>query len=152
MKSSLGNFGHIQYGTTIGSHLNYDANNTQGCDPFISTFPTGQKIVLVEAGGCPVTQKVRNIEAAGGQLAVIGDAFFENVEDVYMEDIDGSGFSLTIPAMMIDRIDANLILEYLLNNTKIKMKAVLEVSKTDKKLVEVSLWYGSSLDLPMNLI
>lgn len=69
-----------------------------------------------------------------------------------MEDIDGSGFSLTIPAMMIDRIDANLILEYLLNNTKIKMKAVLEVSKTDKKLVEVSLWYGSSLDLPMNLI
>lgn len=66
MKSSLGNFGHIQYGTTIGSHLNYDANNTQGCDPFISTFPTGQKIVLVEAGGCPVTQKVRNIEAAGG--------------------------------------------------------------------------------------
>jgi len=58
-------------------------------------------MILVDAGGCPITTKVRNIENAGGQVAVIGDAFLESVEDVWMEDVDGSGFSLTIPALLI---------------------------------------------------
>lgn len=40
----------------------------------------------------------------------------------------------------------------LVKNTTIKMKVQLEVSHTDSKMVEVSLWYGSSLDLPMNLM
>ncbi len=44
---------------------------------------------------------MRNIEKAGGQLALIGDGYYENVEDVWFEDVDGSGFSLTIPAMLI---------------------------------------------------
>jgi hypothetical protein len=83
---------------------------------------------------------------------VIGDAFFENVEDVFMEDMDGSGFSLTIPAMLIEKYDAKLLLDQLVLDTKIKMRAELEVSQTENKMVEVSLWYGSSLDLPMNLM
>ena len=83
---------------------------------------------------------------------MIGDAFFENVEDVFMEDMDGSGFSLTIPAMLIQKDDAKLLLDQLVLDTKIKMRAELEVSQTENKMVEVSLWYGSSLDLPMNLM
>ena len=83
---------------------------------------------------------------------MIGDAFFENVEDVFMEDMDGSGFSLTIPAMLIEKDDAKLLLDQLVLDTKIKMRAELEVSQTENKMVEVSLWYGSSLDLPMNLM
>ena len=83
---------------------------------------------------------------------MIGDAFFENVEDVFMEDMDGSGFSLTIPAMLIEKYDAKLLLDQLVLDTKIKMRAELEVSQTENKMVEVSLWYGSSLDLPMNLM
>jgi len=63
-------------------------------------------MVLVEAGGCPVTTKVRNIEKAGGQIAIIGDGFYDSIEDVYMEDVDGSGFSLTIPALLIGKSDA----------------------------------------------
>jgi len=62
--------------------------------------------VLVDAGKCPITTKVRNIQNAGGQMALIGDAFLVNVDDVWMEDIDGSGFSLTIPGMMISKEDA----------------------------------------------
>lgn len=58
-------------------------------------------MILVDAGGCPITTKVRNIENAGGQVALIGDAFLESVEDVWMEDVDGSGFSLIIPALLI---------------------------------------------------
>jgi hypothetical protein len=46
---------------------------------------------------------VRNIEKAGGQVAVIGDAWFDSLDDVFMEDVDGSGFSLTTPALLIDR-------------------------------------------------
>lgn len=83
---------------------------------------------------------------------MIGDAFFENVEDVFMEDMDGSGFSLTIPAILIQKDDAKLLLDQLVLDTKIKMRAELEVSQTENKMVEVSLWYGSSLDLPMNLM
>ena len=61
-----------------------------------------QGLVLVFAGGCPITTKVRNIENAGGQLAIIGNAYSENVVDVWYEDLDGSGFSLTVPAMLIE--------------------------------------------------
>lgn len=66
-------------------------------------------MVIVNAGGCSVTTKVRNIENAGGQLAIIGDAFFDSVEDVYMEDVDGSGFSLTIPAFLIEKETAIIL-------------------------------------------
>ena len=83
---------------------------------------------------------------------MIGDAYFENVEDVFMEDLDGSGFSLTIPAMLIEKSDSIILLQELIKNTTIRVKAELEVSHTDSKMVEVSLWYGSSLDLPINLI
>ena len=31
-------------------------------------------MVLVDAGECPLTTKVRHIEQAGGQIALIGDA------------------------------------------------------------------------------
>jgi len=66
-------------------------------------------MVLVDAGKCTITTKVRNIENAGGQMALIGDAFYEKIEDVWMEDVDGAGFSLTIPGMMISKEDANAI-------------------------------------------
>ena len=69
-----------------------------------------------------------------------------------MEDLDGSGFSLTIPAMLIQKADAEILMSELSKNTTIKMKARLEVSHSDSKMVEVSLWYGSSLDLPISLI
>ena len=49
-------------------------------------------------------------------MALIGDAFFENIEDVWMEDVDGSGFSLTIPGMMISKEDAYEIKEALKAN------------------------------------
>ena len=65
IKSSLGNFGHIQYGTTVTGQLRYDYNNTQGCVPFDKHF-NGTGFILVFAGGCPITTKVRNIENAGG--------------------------------------------------------------------------------------
>ncbi len=34
MESSLGNFGHINYGTTIIGRIHYPVNNTDGCREF----------------------------------------------------------------------------------------------------------------------
>jgi ribosomal protein L14 len=58
---SLGNFGHIQYGSTIHASLVRPLNNTKACDTF-ETFFGKNSIVLVDAGDCPITTKVRHIE------------------------------------------------------------------------------------------
>jgi len=76
---------------------------------------------LVFAGGCPITTKVRNIENAGGQLAIIGNAFSENIEDVWFEDLDGSGFSLITPAMLIEQEVALLLETGLQNEMTVKL-------------------------------
>jgi len=34
MDSSLGNFGHFDYGTVIKGRVNYPLENTNGCEPF----------------------------------------------------------------------------------------------------------------------
>ncbi len=88
-------------------------------------------MVIVNAGGCPVTTKVRNIEKAGGQLAIIGNAFFDSVEDVYMEDVDGSGFSLTIPAFLIEKETATILQTAVEQKLMVKLKATLEISESD---------------------
>ena len=64
-----------------------------------------------------------------------------------MEDVDGSGFSLTIPAFMIDKTTSDKLIDNLTKYDSIKLKADLEIAKADSKVVEVGLWYGSSLDL-----
>lgn len=36
----------------------------------------------------------------------------------------------------------------LVENMNVRLKATLEIAHADSKVVEVSLWYGSVLDLP----
>jgi hypothetical protein len=64
-----------------------------------------------------------------------------------MEDVDGSGFSLTIPALLIGKADARTLKVALQSKLQVKMKVDLEISHSDSKFVEVGLWYGSALDL-----
>lgn len=108
--TSLGNFGHIQYGTTITSQLYFDKENPTGCQSYSKPFQE-KKMVLVLDGDCPITQKVRNIEQSGGQLAIIGNALHDNADLVELEDVDGSGFSLHTPAMLISGKDVSLLLD-----------------------------------------
>lgn len=42
---------------------------------------------------------------------MIGDALQDDPEDIFMEDVDGSGFSLNTPALLIDNYTAQLILD-----------------------------------------
>lgn len=50
-----------------------------------------------------------------------------------MEDVDGSGFSLTIPALLIEKDNAFLLKKALENGMMVKLKASLEISETDDK-------------------
>lgn len=61
-------------------------------------------IFLVERGDCTFVTKVRNIQKAGGSLAVIIDDLNEDVDNVIMSD-DGTGTGIRIPAMIIGRKD-----------------------------------------------
>ena len=126
IKSSLGNFGHIIYGSSIVSDkkvtiqlgkLIYPISNTDGCRDFANTdLPadffnsTDQEtpIIMVDRGVCSFVQKVRNIEKVGVQLAIIADTTEEETENLIMTD-DGSGNSINIPSFIIRKWDADQI-------------------------------------------
>lgn len=59
-------------------------------------------IFLVERGNCSFVTMARNIERAGGALALIIDTKSENVTDIILSD-DGTGAGIEIPAMLINR-------------------------------------------------
>lgn len=59
---------------------------------------------MVDRGHCTFVTKVRNIEKAGGSLAVIIDDQQEDIQKVIMSD-DGTGTGIRIPAMIIGRKD-----------------------------------------------
>lgn len=65
-------------------------------------FRSSNVFVLLERGGCSNPTKVRNVESFGSSLALIGDERDEDVTQILMEDYDGSGFALKIPAYMIE--------------------------------------------------
>jgi hypothetical protein len=56
--------------------------------------------------------KVRNIERAGGSLAVIIDDSFEDVNKVIMSD-DGTGTGIRIPAMLIGKKEGQILKDFL---------------------------------------
>jgi hypothetical protein len=75
--------------------------------PFTDDFtgdPDGDlsPIFLVERGNCSFVTMARNVEKAGGALAIIIDTKSENVTDVILSD-DGTGAGIEIPSMLINR-------------------------------------------------
>lgn len=59
-------------------------------------------IFLVVRGNCSFVTMVRNVEKAGGALALIIDTKSENVSGVILAD-DGTGAGIEIPSMLINR-------------------------------------------------
>lgn len=95
-------------------------SNYLGCDKFTSEDfdadfysedSTDMKpIVLLERGNCSFVTKVRNAEKLGVKLVIIGDNRKEDAEHLIMDD-DGSGHSISIPSMIINKKDADIIRE-----------------------------------------
>ena len=81
--SSLGNFGHIQYGTSLNAPVYYPTTCTDGCcdlrdESTIAGFletEANRGIIMVDrrGGDCSFIDKVRNIENAGATMALIAD-------------------------------------------------------------------------------
>ena len=88
--------------------------NLDGCEPFTEDmFDANARkalfydkvafelpMVLLERGNCTFVTKVRNVERAGGNVALVGDNKVENSEVFIMSD-DGSGHSVNIPSYLI---------------------------------------------------
>lgn len=90
--------------TAITAPVQYTPSNALGCTPFAAGTLTG-RIALVNRGSCTFADKIRNIQAGGALIGVIGL-------------VDGSapftgayadGVPITIPGYMISLADANAI-------------------------------------------
>ena len=78
-------------------------------------------IVLVECDGCTFVRKSKNVQDIGGALMLImTHTARQNPEDMVMID-DGTGTSITIPTMQINRADGE----------KLK-KAIAETEKNNE--------------------
>lgn len=68
---------------------------------------------MVDRGECSFVTKVRNIEKAGGSLAVIiDDSGVSNIREVIMSD-DGTGAGIRIPSMIISKQDGEILKTFL---------------------------------------
>lgn len=63
-----------------------------------------------------------------------------------MEDYDGSGFSIHIPAYMIDHLSYTKICQALDEKKEVYLQAELVISKPENS-IEMGIFWGSSLDL-----
>jgi hypothetical protein len=89
-------------------------------------------IFLVDRGHCTFVTKVRNIERAGGSLAVIIDDSFEDVNKIIMSD-DGTGTGIRIPAMMIGKKEGQILKDFLTKQpAEVAAKASLSAEFTFK--------------------
>jgi subtilisin family serine protease len=82
----------------------FTASNALGCTPFAAGSLTG-RIALVNRGTCAFADKIRNIQAGGALIGVIGMVDGTAPFDGAFQD----GPPITIPGYMISLADANAI-------------------------------------------
>lgn len=110
---------------------------------------------MVDRGDCTFVTKVRNIERAGGSLAIIIDDINEDISNVIMSD-DGTGTGIRIPAMLIGKNDGKILKEFLMSqNADLAGQAALSAEflvKNPNNKVSWQLWYTSSNDRALDFI
>ena len=133
-------------------YLLYDTKNEQnqyGCEnfrkyteenPIVGDSP----FIIVKKGLCSVTQKVKNIEQAGGHAAIIVDDKDEPLEKMFLAD-DGYGADISIPAVLISLSDGQKLIEYYSNHLhdkshRIRLEIHFIVEKTDNT-VRYDIWF-----------
>jgi hypothetical protein len=120
IEASYGNFGNIPYGKTFIGRIYYNESNPTGCKKgnFTADFSGDPDdvltpIFLVDRSDCTFVTKVRNIEKAGGSLAVIiNDEKKGDITDIVMSD-DGTGTGINIPSMIISYEDGKKLKDFL---------------------------------------
>lgn len=81
--------------------------------------------MLLERGNCTFVTKVRNVERAGANIALIGDSKVENSEVFIMSD-DGSGHSVNIASFLIRKSTADAFKTAYASNERIIIKINIE--------------------------
>ena len=165
VQSSISNFGLIPYGHSIVGNVWVDRDNLDGCEPFKTVFDgkydpdsDPSPIVIVRRGNCSFVTKVRNIEHAGGRLALVVDKNDEDVKNVIMID-DGNGNGIRIPSMLVSKRHGEILLDYLNkehtddlgNKQLLALWASFEIDSPDNR-VEYDFWYTSSDDLALDFL
>ena len=109
----------------------------------------------MDRGHCTFVTKVRNVERAGGSLAVIIDDSFEDVSKVIMSD-DGTGTGIRIPAMLIGKKEGQILKDFLTKQPlEVSAKASLSaefVFKNQDNKVKWEMWYTSTNDKALDFI
>ena len=106
---------------------------------------------MVKKGLCSYTQKVRNIEEAGGHVAIIVNDNDDKVEEMFLAD-DGHEGDLSIPAILISRTDGEKIINYYMmhKENKQQIKDIIFEIKFDlenkNKIVKYDIWYTPDLE------
>lgn len=90
--------------TTVQAPVVFTPSNALGCTPFPAGSLTGV-IALVNRGTCAFADKIRNIQAGGALIGVIGMVDGTAPFDGAYQD----GVPITIPGYMISLADANAI-------------------------------------------
>jgi subtilisin family serine protease len=90
--------GPVQYGDGAGGNLD-------GCARFPAESLAGKLVVLDWVGNCFFSDRVRNVQDAGGVLAVVG---LVDPEDPF-EGGFGGGAPITIPSFMVSQATADIL-------------------------------------------
>ena len=121
--------------------LYYDYINTEkdlACKPYFnlntSSYPkpdvAKSPMVLIDRGNCSFVTKVHNVEKVYGRAAIIINNNDDDVRNIIMSD-DGTGEDITIPAVLINKREGDLIKKFYLdnqNNTEILNKIILSIN------------------------
>ena len=105
-------------------------------------------VILIERGDCTFVTKVRNVEKAGANIALIGDNKEEDSEVFIMSD-DGSGHSINIPSFLLDKQTSDAFEDSYRNGEHIIIQVKIETahSANGSDGATVDLWYSTPFDL-----
>ena len=103
-------------------------------------------VILVERGSCTFVTKVRNVEKAGANVAIIGDTKSEKSE-VYIMTDDGSGHSINIPSFFVPKNTSEAFQESYKNGDHIIIQVKLETGHSQDGAAVLDLWYSTPFDL-----
>ena len=133
-------------------YLLYDLKNEPnqyGCEKFnryteLNPLVGDSPFIIVKKGLCSPTQKVKNIEEAGGHAAIIINDKDEPIEKMFLAD-DGNGGEISIPAVLINLNDGNKLINYYTENkpdkkNRIRLEIYFALEKSDNT-VKYDIWF-----------
>jgi hypothetical protein len=105
-------------------------------------------VVIVTRGTCTFVTKVRNIEKAGANSAIIIDNITEPRKKVIMSD-DGSGHTIGIPSFIVPKTVGEALQEFSEDKDPVIIKIKIDIDHTEKATenADVSLWFADAFEL-----